>query len=328
MNQTWTDFAGLTPELIHKSLQDGFGLEPYGLINHLPSYINRVYEVEDSDLNRYVIKYYRPGRWTENAIMDEHDLLFECQDAEIPVAAPLLTKDGSSLCRIENFFFALFPKKSGRLFETNCDDDYIRLGCLAARLHNVSERLEAPDRIRFSTDNWKSLFLNHLVDHKLITVNEEKYFTGIINQILESAAPLLKDFSTIPCHGDCHRGNILDRGSEGLMLIDLDDMCHAPEVQDLWMLLPGHAEESKKEWMLMLEGYSEFRNIDPKQFILIEPLRAMRMLYYLSWSARQLNDPRFRHSHPDWGTPAFWSKEIGDFRVQLQVIREVMERYL
>lgn len=322
MKQTWNDFTGLTPELIHKSLKDGFGLEPYGLINHMPSYINRVYEVEDSDNKRYIIKFYRPGRWTEDAIMDEHDLLFECKDAEIPVVAPLVTKDGSSLCRINNFFFALFPKRSGRLFETNNDDDYLRLGRLISRLHNVSANLEAPDRIEFSPDNWQALFLDHLVNNKLISAGEEKDFINVIEQILETSRPIFSDFPSIPCHGDCHRGNILDRGTEGLMLIDLDDMCHAPEVQDLWMLLPGYAEESKKEWLLMLEGYTEFRAIDEKQFLLIEPLRAMRMLYYISWSARQLNDPRFMQNYPDWGKPSFWSKEIGDFRIQLQVIRE------
>lgn len=327
MSNSWSDFNGLSPDLIYSSLRDGFGIEPQSLINHLPSYINRVYEMESSNSERYVIKFYRPGRWTEDAIMDEHDLLFHCVDSEIPVVAPLLTPDGSSLCTIDDFHFALFPKRSGRLFETNTEDDYLRLGRLIGRLHSVSSTIDAPDRITLSPELMINEFLEHLISGKLITANEEADFREVVTNIMTVSIPLFKEFNTISCHGDCHRGNILDRADEGLLLIDFDDMCAAPEVQDLWMLLPGYAAEAKKEWFLMLEGYSEFRAFNDKQIVLVEPLRAMRMLYYLSWSARQLHDYHFKEAYPDWGNSAFWSKEIGDFRIQLQVIRESLQQF-
>ncbi|MBN1648193.1 MAG: serine/threonine protein kinase [Spirochaetales bacterium] len=325
MKTEWSDFSGLDPALIHESIQKAYGIEPGGLLNHMPSYINRVYEIEGHDGLRYIVKFYRPGRWDEDAIMDEHDLLFQCQDEEIPVVAPLLTEDGSSLCVVKDFYFALFPKKSGRLFETDREDDYIRLGRLIARVHNVSAGLEAPGRMMLTPEVWKKEFLGHLTASSCITAGEKDDFVRTVDTILELSTPLFGRFPVIPCHGDCHRGNILDRAREGLMLIDFDDMCLAPEIQDLWMLLPGYAGESRKEFMLMCEGYSEFRPFDERQFLLIEPLRALRMLYHLSWSARQLADLRFREQHPDWGTAAFWSKEIGDFRIQLQVIRETLE---
>ena len=322
MNDKLGDFSGLTPDIIAECLKQAFGIETCGLINYMPSYINRVYEVADEEENRYIIKFYRPGRWSEDAIMDEHDLIFDCKDAEIPVVAPILTEDGSSLCSYAGYFFALFEKKSGRLFETNNSEDYLRLGRLIGRLHAVSSQTMPEYRISMKPEVWKNKLLGRLLNGSLITPGEKEDFAKIAGDILTTCSPLFESFRPIACHGDCHRGNILDRGPEGLMLIDFDDMCVAPAVQDIWMLLPDYASESAREWELVLEGYNEFFRFDETQFVLIEPLRAMRMLYYLSWSSMQLNDYNFRRAYPDWGSQAFWEKEIGDFRMQLQIIRE------
>jgi Ser/Thr protein kinase RdoA (MazF antagonist) len=147
-------------------------------------------------------------------------------------------------------------------------------------------------------------------------------FEDVCSQTLELISPLFDGIENIRIHGDCHRGNILDRAEEGLLLIDFDDMMMGPPVQDLWLLLPGHLSDCRLEMDLLLRGYTQFSDFDHKTLKLIEPLRFMRIIYFLTWCALQKNDHKFRQNFPDWGTESFWIKEIEDLKYQRQKIRE------
>jgi Ser/Thr protein kinase RdoA (MazF antagonist) len=151
-------------------------------------------------------------------------------------------------------------------------------------------------------------------------------FRDAASRIIEMSAPLFDGVERIRVHGDCHRGNILDRLEQGLLLIDFDDMAMGPPVQDLWLLLPDRAAQSIREIELFIEGYQLFRTFDRASLRCIEPLRAMRMIYFLAWCSRQVDDFQFRRNFPDWGSDAFWQKEINDLREQLGFIMDALDQ--
>jgi Ser/Thr protein kinase RdoA (MazF antagonist) len=159
--------------------------------------------------------------------------------------------------------------------------------------------------------------VHELAQRDAVHPEHREEFFGLAEEIRCRIGPLFEDIPLQRVHGDCHRGNILERPGEGLLLIDFDDMMIGPAIQDLWLLLPSRVDDCPNEFNLIVEGYEQFQPFDYTQKRLIEPLRAMRMLYYLAWSARQHNDRRFKTEHPHWGSSAFWSKEIEDLRDQM-----------
>jgi Ser/Thr protein kinase RdoA (MazF antagonist) len=319
-------FESLSPALIVKSTEDAYGLVLDGTLESYTSYVNRVYGMRSEDGARLIAKFYRPGRWAREAIMDEHLFLLDCAEAELPVIAPLAGTDGATLheTRSEDgsqvFFFALFPRAGGRTFEADAADDLVRLGSLLGRCHAVAARRDAPHRAVCSPQALTEAFVQELVSEKLVHPDCLKDFQAVCADTLEAIAPLFEGAVNRRIHGDCHRGNIIDRPSLGLALIDFDDMMMGPPVQDLWLVLPGHAAQSRREIDLLLEGYERFATFDRTSLRLIEPLRFMRIIYFLAWRARQRADYWFRESFPDWGTEAFWIKETEDLRSQAQVI--------
>jgi Ser/Thr protein kinase RdoA (MazF antagonist) len=163
--------------------------------------------------------------------------------------------------------------------------------------------------------------VNHLCGGVIPPRFRETY-RGVCMRLIETAAPLWKNSARIRLHGDCHRGNILDRLDEGLLLIDFDDMVCGPPVQDLWLLLPDRADKAAREIALFLEGYERFKKFDRENLRCIEPLRAMRMVYFLAWCSRQANDAQFKKHFPDWGSDRFWQKEINDLQEQMGFVME------
>ena len=147
-------------------------------------------------------------------------------------------------------------------------------------------------------------------------------FKDVASRILDLITGLFDDVEFIRIHGDCHGGNLLDRPGEGIMIIDFDDMMVGPPIQDLWLLLPDRADRCQGELTLLIQGYEQFRDFDDHTCRLIEPLRAMRIIYYLAWCSRQVNDHTFRTMHPEWGSDTFWKREVADLAHQLQVIQE------
>lgn len=320
------DFQRLTPDVLVAAVEAALGRRMLGFTSPLASYINRVYEMQAADGERLVAKAYRPGRWSRAAILDEHAFIRECAADEIPVVEPLPLADGSTLGEVEGILFAVFPKRRGRPFEAVSPDDWRRLGSILARMHNVGARHPAPDRIHWHPDTATARDLAEIGAAELVTPRHRAEFAAVGEELLEEIRVRFGDGGVIRIHGDCHRGNILERPGEGLLLVDFDDMLNGPPVQDLWLLLPDTPDRCRTEIDAMLDGYEAFREFDYASLRLVEPLRAMRMLYFLAWRGRQVRDPDFKRRHPDWGGDAFWRREIADLRGQLHRIRGAAAR--
>lgn len=315
-------FAELTPDIVISAVESAIGKRMTGLILPLPSYINRVYELQAMDGTRLIAKFYRPGRWSTKAIQAEHGFIADCVADEIPVIAPLPLATGDTLARTGDTNFAVFPKRMGREFEALSDDDWRRVGMIIGRIHAAGSRTPAPERTQLHPQISTAADIQLLNDGGFIHPDFREPFRETTAGILEVITQLFQGIELIRIHGDCHRGNLIDRPGEGLMVIDFDDMMMGPPVHDLWLMLPDHYTRAKREMNLILEGYEEFRDFDYLSLRLIEGLRFMRIIYYLAWCARQVDDYEFLKNHPDWGGETFWGREIADIRHQYQVIME------
>ena len=316
------DFSSLTPDRVLDAVEGAVRQRCTGVIRPLPSYINRVYTVELDSGEHVVAKFYRPGRWRREALLDEHAFVRACADDEIPVIAPLTFADGGTLGDADGIAFALFPRRGGRPIEPADPGDALwgRLGALLARIHRVGERAPAPSRLTLHPLIATTADLDYLLDNGFLDDRETARLESFGGALLDAAVPLFEGADVIRLHGDCQHTNVLERPDTGVFLIDFDDMMNGPAVQDVWMLLPGRREETREELEQLLEGYETFRPFDRRSLRLIEPLRAMRMTYYLAWCARQTGDASFLQNHPDWGSHAFWTKELTELETQLSII--------
>jgi Ser/Thr protein kinase RdoA (MazF antagonist) len=319
-------FQSLSPDRAVRAVEEAHRLVLDGTLESYPSYVNRVYGIRAEGGERFVVKFYRPGRWSREAVNDEHVFLLDCAEAEIPVIAPLRGVDGETLHQAPAvdeeppYLFALFPRVGGRTFEPESDDDLLRLGSLLGRCQAAAAKRDAPHRALCTPGALTASFVGELLAEGLVHRDCAADFQAVCRETLDVIAPLFDGLEPRRIHGDCHRGNIIDRPDQGLALIDFDDMMRGPPVQDLWLVLPGSAEESRREIGLLLEGYTRFAPFDRATLRLIEPLRFMRMIYFLAWRARQRNDYWFRASFPEWGSEAFWIKETEDLRTQAGII--------
>jgi Ser/Thr protein kinase RdoA (MazF antagonist) len=308
-------FEHLTPDTALSAVERAVDTRLNGLLLALPSYINRVYELETEDHSRLVAKFYRPGRWSREAVADEHRFVLDCRQAEIPVVAPLPLDKGDTLGSVDNVLFAVYPRRAGRQFEPTTDGDWRRLGSLLARIHLRGEQRPAQSRAVIDPRESTAGDIDHLCAAVIPERFREAYRTTAL-RLVELCAPLFDGLERMRIHGDFHRGNILDRLDEGLLVIDFDDMAMGPPVQDIWLLLPERAVNAAREIDLILAGYEQFRRFDRRSLRCIEPLRAMRMIYFLAWCSRQIDDYHFRRNFPDWGSDRFWQREIQDLREQ------------
>jgi Ser/Thr protein kinase RdoA (MazF antagonist) len=314
-------FDRLTPDAILAAVEAACGARCTNLILGLPSYINRVYELRAVDGTKLIAKFYRLGRWSREAIGDEHSFIADCNEVEIPVVPPMVLANGATVAEHEGMLLSLFPKRAGRQLEINEDRDWVRIGSLVARMHLCGEKRPAPHRVVIDPRESATNDLAFLFDSVIPGQYRDAYRnTGM--RIVETSAPLFEGRERIRIHGDCHRGNILDRLDEGLLLIDFDDMANGPPVQDLWLLLPDRASSSVREIELFLQGYERFRRFDRRSLHCIETLRAMRMIYFLAWCSKQSDDALFKKNFPDWGSDRFWQKEINDLREQAGFVQD------
>jgi Ser/Thr protein kinase RdoA (MazF antagonist) len=338
-------FDLLAPNVVIAAVEDALGLELDGTMTVYPSYVNRVYGLRDTDGEDFIAKFYRPGRWSEAAIVEEHEFVADCAAIDVPVVAPFVSEDGGSISSVvaeadeetsaeargdqdereQEFLFALYPKRGGRSFDAESDEDWIRLGSVAGRIHAASRTRRAEHRLVCTPEGSTARFLEELRGDGVVHPDVADEFFDTSQRALEWFGPLFDGVELQRIHGDFHRGNILDRPGEGLLVVDFDDMMMGPAVQDLWLLLPDRGQEARRELNLILEGYEQFESFDPSSLRLIEPLRLMRMLYYVAWSSRQRHDHRFQKDFPGWGGKAFWEKELEDVRTQIAVIRDALE---
>lgn len=313
-------FNTLSPDTVLSIVEETLQIELIPFVQALPSYINRVFEVRAHDNRAYVIKFYRPGRWTREAILDEHIFLYDCEEWDLPVAPPIKDKKGVHLHSTNGIEFAIFPRKAGRDFELYDENNWIRTGSLLARLHNVGAQRNAPHRTTLTPEKTTLHYSEEL--KKLMPQSVRDPFYSITSRIVEAVAPHFEQLDKHRIHGDFHMGNILHRPGEGLLLIDFDDMMNGPAVQDFWLLLPDHYPASNEQLQLLLLGYSDFREVNPRSALLIEGLRAMRMIYFTHWTAMQREDHNFTQQFPHWGSESFWQREISDLRTQYSYIED------
>jgi Ser/Thr protein kinase RdoA (MazF antagonist) len=325
LNQT--PFLSLSPEAVLSAVEKAMGMYVSNLCRPMNSYINRVYELADEDDEGLIAKFYRPGRWSQQALQDEHDFLLELDRQEVPVIAPLVLADGSTLGRVGEMNFAVFPKKWGRNVDEYNDDQWLELGHLLGRTHTVGATLCPHDRLTMTPDISTRMQIEYIFSHDLVPEDQQERFRELTETLITETAPLFRDTELIALHGDCHSANLIYRPDESFYIIDFDDMVIGPPVQDLWMLLPTVPEESLVEIDIFLEGYQTFRDFDLRSLKLIEPLRAMRFIHYMAWCAHQVIEDGSSLVMPNFGTPEYWQHELDDLADQLQRIREQPESY-
>jgi Ser/Thr protein kinase RdoA (MazF antagonist) len=317
-----TAFHILTPDAVIYLAESVLDTPFTNLFRPFNSYINRVYELAQQNGEQRIIKFYRPDRWSKAALQEEHDFLFELVGQEIPVIAPLLLKDGSTLGQFEGIYFAIFPKCGGRCVDEFNDNQWLEIGRLLARIHNVGAVREANARISLGPESSTRSHVESILTSGLVPIDLLKPFSKVTDDIINEIKPYFVNCDRIRLQGDCHFGNIIYRPEESFFLIDFDDMTIGPPVQDLWMLLPGLLEDSLMEVDLFLEGYETFRDFDRRTLRLIEPLRAMRYIHYIAWCIHQVKGDGETRVLSDFGTIAYWQNEIKDLQDQLERIKK------
>ena len=332
MNLSQTKFFfELTPERILDAVET-LGFRCTGRCLALNSMENRVYEVEidldDPIVNKpsdrfKIIKFYRPGRWNEEQILEEHRFLAELSDYEIPVVAPVKDPTGKTLHLAEDLgiFFAVFPKQGGRNPDELSDEQLEQVGRLLGRLHNVGALSAAPSRSIINPDNMARRSFEKLRTSALFPQEIAVQYGSLVEELCEITTPWFSDFPNQRIHGDAHLGNLL-WGSEGLFWVDFDDMAQGPCVQDLWLVIPGRDTESRAQLEVLIEGYEQMRSFDRRSLRLIEPLRTMRIIYFSAWIAQRWEDPAFQRAFVDFGLPKYWREQMVQLMEQLEIIRE------
>jgi len=319
-------FRNLTPETVLSLVEKALGIKCTNLCRPLNSYINRVFELAGLDGTGLIAKFYRPGRWSREALQDEHDFVRELMMAEVPVVGPCTLTDGATLASADAMNFAVFPKKGGRSFDEFSDDQWLQLGRLLGRVHAVGAARSPKDRIVMAPDKSTRAQIDYILHGNFVPTELREPLRTITDAIITEITPLFAGAEMIRIHGDCHFANLLNRLDESFFLIDFDDMAIGPPVQDFWMLLPGYRKESLPEIESFLEGYETFRKFDRRTLRLIEPLRAMRYIHYINWCAHQVADDGLSPLAPDFGSPNYWQREIRDLSEQRQRIQDELAK--
>lgn len=316
-NNSAHPYENLTPDCILDAMED-VGFEPTGSLLALNSYENRVYQVSLEDSQFVIAKFYRPERWSDEAILEEHAFSNELLAQEIPIVAPI-TINNKTLFEFNHFRFAVFPRQGGRTPELEQAETLKQLGRFLGRLHSVGATKPFTDRPKLTVQNFGFESLNFLLENDFISPevrtnyqNAAEEALQLVEQRYEAILP-----RNIRLHGDCHPGNLLwtDNGPH---FVDLDDCRMGPAIQDLWMLLSGTQDEMSQQFRYILEGYETFFEFDLAELALIEALRTLRLLHYSAWLARRWDDPAFPQHFPWFDSPRYWEDQMITLREQIE----------
>lgn len=312
-------FADLSPDLLLDAL-DSTGIRAESGLLPLNSYENRVYQFTAEDGARYVTKFYRPQRWSNEQIIEEHNFTLELAEHDIPVAAPIAI-NGNTLCQFNGHRFALFPSMGGRQFEVDNIDQLEWVGRFLGRIHRVGQQQPFVHRPTLGLDEYLYQPRQVLEQSQMIPDHlKHAFFSDLDRLIGELEQHWHTNWQPIRLHGDCHPGNILWR--DGPLFVDLDDARNGPAVQDLWMLLNGDRHDKMAQLDTILEAYSEFSDFDQQQLQLIEPLRGLRMVHYMAWLTRRWEDPAFPQAFPWFADAKYWEGQVLAFKEQLAALQE------
>jgi Ser/Thr protein kinase RdoA (MazF antagonist) len=314
-------YAGLTPHCVLDAL-DSVGVRGDGRLLALNSYENRVYQAWREDEAPVVAKFYRPARWTDAQILEEHALTAELAEAEVPVVPPLAF-DGATLHRFGGFRFAVFARHGGRAPELDRRDTLVQLGRYVARIHTVGAMHPFVHRPALTVEAFGIESRDYLLVNEFVPEDLRPAWTSVANLALDALGRTYEraDVATLRLHGDCHGGNVLWTDA-GPHFVDFDDARTGPAVQDLWMFLSGDRPAMETQLAAILEGYESFRDFDRRELALIEPLRTLRLLHYSAWLARRWDDPAFPAAFPWFGTNRYWQDRILELREQVALFDE------
>lgn len=318
-----TPFQDLDPALILEATET-LGGRCSGAILALNSYENRVYRIDMEDAPAVVAKFYRPGRWTDAAIREEHDFAAELAAHEVPVVAPLAGPDGATLHYHGGHRFALFPCQGGRAPELASASARQVMGRFIGRIHAVGASRRFEHRPVLTIAEYGEQAAEFVVAEGFVPAELRDAYQSLIADLLPLIQQLFDTAGSVHylrTHGDCHLGNVLWTGT-GPHFVDLDDCRMAPAIQDLWMLLSGDREQMSIQLSELLEGYYTFREFDLRELWLIEALRTLRMIYYCAWIARRWNDPAFPRNFPWFGSHRYWEEQILALREQFALMQE------
>lgn len=316
-------FATLGPDSILDAVES-LGYRCDGHLLALNSYENRVYQVGIEDSTPLVGKFYRPGRWGDAAIQEEHDFSRELDELEIPLVPPLRDAEGRSLHRHGPFRFALYRRRGGRAPDLEDSELLEQMGRLVARLHNTGALRPFEHRFTLTVEGFGEKSYRYLLEQGFIPPELLQAYRSLAEDLIGQVRACFARAGTpryLRLHGDCHPGNILATEA-GLHIVDLDDARMGPAVQDLWMFLSGDRDHMTARLADVLEGYTQFRDFDPRELHLIEALRTLRMMHYAAWLARRWDDPAFPRAFPYFNTERYWGEHILALREQAALMSE------
>jgi Ser/Thr protein kinase RdoA (MazF antagonist) len=329
-------FETLTPDLVLDALET-VGLRGDGRLTALSSYENRVYQVQLEDGTSVVAKFYRPERWSEAQILEEHQFAAELMAFEVPAIGPLVL-NGATLHQFGGFAFSVSPRRGGRPPELDDAEVLEWIGRFLARIHTVGARKPFVSRPALNLQTFAEEPMRWLLGHDMVPLDVQSAWTRGV----EKAIAVIRTYDTLNAqtkgngdirvlrlHGDCHPGNILwtpadaapDLGP-GPHFVDLDDARTGPAVQDFWMLLSGDRQQRQRQLGALVDGYEQFREFDRAELALIEPLRTLRLIHYSAWLARRWTDPTFPANFPWFGSSDYWQGQVLMLEEQLEAMEE------
>lgn len=306
-----SSFYNLDPEKVLQAAENE-GFFTTGEFSQLNSYENRVFDIRlerpFENHSNIIAKFYRPNRWSKDTILEEHQFLLDLQAESIPAIAPVKLQNSSTLSEQYGMYAAFFPKVRGRMPQEFVGEELFQIGRLMAQVHNVGARRKAPHRPVLDTSyygGWETL--DHLQDW--IAPEVRGRYNEAAEMILHRLDDLLDPSEFIRIHGDCHKGNLLHNGQQ-FFLVDFDDFCTGPIIQDFWMLLSGEGEEGQRERDEIIKGYEELREFPDHQWEWVPWLRGLRIISYAGWIAKRWEDPSFPRLFPEFNTYRYWAEEV------------------
>ena len=317
-------FQHLDPNQILDAI-DAAGWQTDGRVSALNSYENRVYTIGLAEGNSIIAKFYRPERWTDAAILEEHAFCKVLKEHDLPVIAPLSNKSDDTLLHSEPFRFCLFPRAGGRPPELDNSEQLKVIGRTLGRLHLLGDLHPFQSRPVISVERLGDDSANFLLDAKLMPDELKQTYESIVDDLiplLYEAFDAAGDAKYLSIHGDFHPGNILWGGDETPHLLDFDDTATGPAVQDLWMFISGDRHYAQARLGDLLDGYHEFREFDERELALIEPLRTLRIIHYAAWIGKRWEDPAFKQAFPFFAGERFWDEHLLSLREQRAALDE------
>ena len=319
-------YATLTPDVVLDALSD-LGIAVDGRLNALSSYENRVYQVMLDDNSSVVAKFYRPERWSDAQILEEHQFAAELMADEVPLVGPLVLH-GQTLHHAQGFAFSVSPRRGGRMPELDDAEVLEWVGRFIGRIHNVGAQHNFAARPSLNVQTFAIESRDWLIDNQLIPLDQYTEWLAVCNQAIDIAT---EKFAAHPArslrlHGDCHPGNILwtptDLPNGGPHFVDLDDARMGPAIQDLWMLLSGDRAQRSMQLSMLLDGYEQMRELSRSELALIEPLRTLRLIHYSAWLARRKDDPAFAQHFSWFGSSDYWAGQTHLLVEQCEAMQE------